>query len=126
MPVCLTPKLLTTHTFNFLRPNPGKLKMGGGYEPDGEPSVIPNVKGSLQPINTGLSVKIVPQGYDTGSAYFFYTKSKLSGYVEGSSIKADYTVIDDREYEVHRSNKWSGFGLKTDHYKYLLVAKPLG
>lgn len=121
MPLTLSVKLLETHTLTFYRQGSTDID---DYWGDTVPATpLPDVVGSLQPIRAGLRVNIVPNGYDTDSGFFWYTTYDHVGYLEGSLQLPDYTVIDGRKYEVHNIEDWSGFGLNTDHNKYILVAK---
>lgn len=117
-----TPMLLKTHTLDFIRPAVPQLNAQAEYD-IGDDTLLEGIVGSRQPIRAGMRVRIIPEGYDTTSGYFFYTKEALQGYKEGSQQLPDYAVIDGREYEVHNIEGWGGFGLNTDHNKYILVAR---
>lgn len=115
-------KLLSTHTITFYRYTPPQLTWGGVYE-GGSTDPLPDIKGSLQPLSGGYRVNIIPDGYDTDSGYFWYTTYDHYVYKEGSQQLPDYCVINGRQYEVHNFEDWSSFGLKTDHNKYILIAR---
>ena len=125
MPITTKIDLLETHILTFYRINLGELQEDGFYSDNDPPTEIPDIEGSLQPIRAGLRVRIVPEGFDTESGFFFYTKHYLVGYDENTNTQADYTIINGRKFEVHNTEDWSAFGLNTDNYKYILVARPL-
>lgn len=117
----LSIKLLNTHTITFTR-------AGEGYPYNGQwveavPTSVPDVKGSLQPVRSGERQRVLPEGNQSDSAYFFYTKTKLIGTSQFNDTEPDTCVIDNRTYEVNVDENWQPFGLMTDHYKYILIGR---
>lgn len=81
------------------------------------------VKGSLQPYREGAKKSRLPEGVSVKDAYLFYTKTKLVASDEILKTDADETIIDGVRYEIYEDSNWSRYGLKTDHYAYLLLRK---
>jgi len=103
--------------------------MGGYYAGDSTPLELGLVWGNLQPIKPGKAARILPEGYDTESSFFWYVnleETELQGHSEFEGHDADYTSIGGRKYEVRVWEDWGNFNLSTDHNKYILVARAQG
>lgn len=111
--------LLQTHSITFSRPSSGYYVDGEWV--DGAITTIPST-GSLQPYKQGKVSLIPPEGLRTTDLRLYYTKTLLRTADEFQDITADYCVIGGRQFQVFDFEDWSGYGLETDHYKYLLVA----
>lgn len=113
-------KLFKTHTLIFSIPSGNTLNEFGEIV-EGTP-INKSVQGSLQAIRTGGTVaRSLPEGIRTSDARFFYTKTNLQLADEGLKVSSAYTTIDGKKFTIFSEEDNTGFGLKTDHYKYLLV-----
>ena len=86
----------------------------------GTPTETP-FKCSLQPMNRGQDVKILPEGVSAKDAYIVLTKTELLEDDEFLKQKADEVEIRGRIFKIHNVSPWVGNGLKSDHYRCILI-----
>jgi hypothetical protein len=87
---------------------------------DSEITEVP-FKCSLQPINRGQDVMILPEGISAKDAYLVLTETKLLEDNEFSNQKADEVDIKGIRFKAHNVSDWTGYGLKSDHYRAILI-----
>lgn len=117
-------RLMKTHSLVFIRPAQGYFSKGkwvaGGVDVE-----IPAI-GSLQPFKKGWDSIVLPEGTRTEDAKTFLSLVKLQPANDHTKpvTRSDYTIIDGKRFEIWSFEDWTGFGLRTDHYEYTLVASP--
>jgi hypothetical protein len=78
-------------------------------------------KCSLQPINRGQDVRLLPEGISARDAYLVLTKTELLEDDEFLNQKADEIEIKGRTFKAHNVAGWIGNGLKSDHYRCIFI-----
>lgn len=120
-------RTLETHQIEFFRPSTPRFE-SGEYIPTA-PTSIGVISGSLQPYVQGSRygeiVKMLPQGLDTQSMYFFLTKTELRAASRTEGHRNDFCELPDGVYEAYQTSNWNipGFAT-TSHYMFILVKRP--
>lgn len=117
--------LLRTHTqvFTWLGDaiTQGFVDKNGNWIPPVDTSDSITSYGSLQPYSTGNSRLVLPEGMREKDACLWYSTDDIRSLDDAEKLEPAVTNIRGNVYEVAKKADWTGYGLSTDHYEYLLV-----
>lgn len=117
----LVPRLLRTHTLDVVT-----KATSGGYDDygnwvEGVDNPPQSIKGNLQPFKTGKAQQDLPEGVTAKDAFTFYSVVDIPVSDEYKNTQAATTVIDGVPFEFYDKAPWTGYGSRTEHYKYILI-----
>lgn len=116
-------KLLNRQSYTVKRQNQDTSYIdddGNWITPEAEVETF-TVKGNRQPFRNGLTQVILPEGVESNDAFLFYSHTQLLPADELTEQVADIMLINGIEHECFRMEDWTGYGLKTDHYKHVFI-----
>lgn len=79
--------------------------------------------GNLQPLRSGQTSEILPEGRRVSDGRVFYTKTQLNAANPRTQQPADECEIGGRKFEVHDVADWSTNSSIMAHYEVILFAK---
>ena len=117
-------RLLKTHNLTVYRKtaNTGYVDNDGNWV-SGTTETPFNLQGSRQPFRNGDEQIELPSGVSSEDAFFYFSKQKLFTNDEFLNQEADEMEFNGKRYECFRVEDWTGYNLKTDHYRNLLIRK---
>lgn len=79
-----------------------------------------SIKCSVQPLGEGKKKIILPDGVRTDEALVLRTRYELKGSDNYETYEGDIVEYGGYTYEIFTKSNWTGFGLPSDHFKYIL------
>jgi hypothetical protein len=117
-------RLLSTHNLQVLRKVTGtgyidqetRLWVSGTYD-----ETI-NLTCGLQPLS-GKNRKLLPEGVSATDSKLVFSREALRTAEEHLEQESDVVIVAGINYEVISVEDWTGYGLKSDHYKSIITRK---
>lgn len=78
---------------------------------------------NIQPLSSGKTKVILPDGVRTDDVIILRTRTQLTIADQYDTEEGDEVEYKNIRYEIFKEEDWNGYGLQTDHYKYLMKRK---
>ncbi|QDP64752.1 MAG: hypothetical protein GOVbin2917_67 [Prokaryotic dsDNA virus sp.] len=116
--------LLSTHTVPLFRRSLEEGYLNNNHEwvqADFQDPV--DLHCNIQPLNSAKQKIILPDGVRTDDMLVLRTRTSLNIADHYGTEEGDEISYKNVRYEIFKEEDWNGYGLATDHYKYIMKRK---